>query len=218
VQKLAMALVVFIGSCKGGSPSESSSPPREVTVPASADAPASVMAGSPPAASKFYSLDELVALGLHASRLDAGETLLCEAGGQCICLKPLDCSSGGCISYDENVAAFRAALKNPGPGRTLSCGRAEIGRCDSFRYLDFEGDVYRRELRWFDEAGALVAQRNVSDHDAYCGEQTRTLYTGKVPRCEKLADADRICGDGKRPAMTALQDLRRFTAPRAQTR
>ena len=137
-----------------------------------------------------------------------------EGNGECLCLAPLDCGEGGCITYEANVAAFRQVLEKPPEGVKVYCDRAEVGRCDAFRYFDFEGDVERRELRWFDATGALVGQRNVTDYQAYCGEQTRVRYQGRVPRCGQLSGSEHICGDQKRPAKTPLEDLRRFTARR----
>ena len=164
----------------------------------------------------YYSVDELRALGSSASAAGHGEMLVCstEGNGECLCLTSLDCGEGGCITYESNVKALREVLEKPPEGVRVFCDRAEVGRCYAFRYFDFEGDVERQELRWFDETGALVGQRNVTDYEAYCGKQTRVRYQGKVPRCEQLSGSEHICGEQKRPGMTPLQDLRRFTARR----
>ena len=242
MRSVAVSLVVLLEACRSTPASEASGAAVEVPEghsqpnaapaatagglgssggagnvgPGSAGAGSTAAGGTGATAPGVYRFEELATLGLNATRLDTGETLLC--GGQCVCMKPLDCSDGSCISYSENIAAFRAALKAPGPGRTVSCRRAETGRCGEFRYFDFEGDLHRRELRWFNETGAMVAQRNVADYDAYCEGQAQTLFVGSVPRCEVLNDRERICGQGERPALTALQDLRRFTTAPTQPR
>lgn len=234
--KLVIALIGLLAGCRDTPASEApatsgttkrtsaaldSSPPGAPQVGSSAQATGdtgdhngnarhTAARSSPPAASAFYSLEDLATLGLNAKRLGSGDILLC--GAQCVCLKPLDCSGGDCVSYDENIATFRAALKAPGRKRSVSCRHAEAGRCGKFRYFNFEGDSHRRELRWFDETGAMVAQRNVADYDAYCENQTSTLFVGSVPRCDEVANRDAICGRDERGALTALEDLQRFTA------
>jgi hypothetical protein len=210
-------LALLVAGCKSGPAADSTITPTESRSQlAAASAPAAEPAAAPaPAAAPYFSVEELAALGFSATATGDGETLLCSTadGGKCICLAPLDCGGQPCITYDQNVAAFRAALDKPEPGVTLTCERGQVGRCGSFRYFDFEGDLYRKELRWFDETGVVVGQRNVTDYQAYCNKQTRVRYQGRLPRCEKTSDIEGICGENTRPGMTPLEDLHRFTAP-----
>jgi hypothetical protein len=211
MRTVLVTVLVALAACKS-QPAASDAPAEtRGTQPTALPAPA-----PPPPAAPYYSVEELRALGLAASAAGDGEMLVCsaEGNGECVCLASLDCGEGGCITYEANVTAFRQVLEKAPQGVKVYCDRAEVGRCDAFRYFDFEGDLERRELRWFDETGALVGQRNVTDYEAYCGHQTRVRYQGRVPRCEKLSGSEHICGEHRRPARTPLEDLRRFTARR----
>ena len=165
----------------------------------------------------YYSLEELRALGLHVASAGEGEVLVCgtEAGSQCLCLMPLDCGADGCIQFTANVDAFKSALAKPSQGAKVHCEKAATGVCGTFRYFDFEGDLYRRELRWFDSTGVLVGQRNVTDYAAYCGKQTRARFQGRIPKCTTATRHELICGDAA-AAMNPLDDVRRFAGPPAR--
>jgi hypothetical protein len=82
-----------------------------------------------------------------------------------------------------------------------------VGTCGPFRYFDFEGDVDRHELRWFDAAGRLVGQRNQTDHPAYCGGKTRKMLLGRVPRCEVMTRQTILCGKTESPLATVLDEV-----------
>ena len=75
--------------------------------------------------------------------------MVCRPDGKfCLCLEPLHCDvPGECISFDENVRAFREALGGGDGGRTVRCERAELGHCGKLRYFYFKGDIDRDELR-----------------------------------------------------------------------
>jgi hypothetical protein len=166
---------------------------------------------------EYYTVEELRGLGLVLTSAADGETLVCgsEADSQCLCLMPLDCASGGCIQLSENVAAFKTALTHPAPGAKVQCDKAAIGDCGAFRYFDFQGDLYRREVRWFDASGALVGQRDVTDYAAHCGKQTRVRFIGRVPKCEAAMARELLCGEAPQ-TLSPLDDVRRYTAPRAR--
>jgi hypothetical protein len=170
-----------------------------------------------PASPEYYSLEELRGLGLILTSAGEGETLVCgsEANSQCLCLMPLECASAGCIQLSENVAAFRSALTQPAPGTKVQCDRAGVGDCGAFRYFDFQEDLYRREVRWFDASGALVGQRDVTDYAAYCGKQTRVRYVGRIPKCGAATARELLCGEPPR-TLSPLEDVRRYTTPRAR--
>ena len=169
------------------------------------------------AGTNYYTTEELGHLGLRVASAGEGETLVCgsEADSQCLCLMPLDCEAGGCMGFSENVAAFRAALSHPAPGSKVQCDKAAIGDCGTFKYFDFQGDLYRREVRWFDGSGALVGQRDVTDYPAYCGKQTRARFIGRIPKCANAASRELLCGEPP-TAMSPLDDLRRYSGPRAR--
>jgi len=204
-------------SVTASSPSESvAGSPGEVTPSAS---PGAAGATEPKAAvsSEYYTLEELRSLGMRTASMPDGETLLCgpEGDSQCLCLSPLDCSTGGCIQFSENVAAFKSALTQPAPGSKVQCDSATSGECGAFTYFDFQGDLYRRELRWFDAGGALVGQRNISDYAAYCGKQTRARFVGSIPKCAAATRRELLCGEALSTS-TPLDDVRRYAGPRAR--
>ena len=120
------------------------------------------------------------------------------------------------MTFDENLRVFREALaRGQGEGserRTVNCLTAETGRCGAFRYFLFVGDIYRHELRWFDADGAMVAWRNVTDYDAYCGGSL-ARWKGRVPRCEEVERTELICGEGQ-TVLTPLEDLHALAAGR----
>ena len=169
------------------------------------------------ASADYYSLEELRALGLHVASAGEGQVLVCgtEAGSQCLCLMPLDCGADGCIQFTANVDAFKSTLAKPPQGAKAHCEKAATGACGTFKYFDFEGDLYRRELRWFDSTGVLVGQRNVTDYAAYCGKQTRARFQGRIPKCTTATRSELICGDAA-GAMNPLDDVRRFAGPPAR--
>lgn len=101
-----------------------------------------------------------------------------------------------CITYDENVSAFRTALKGVGTGkdrRTVSCNQAEIGTCGKYRYFFFDGDIYRTELRFFDARGTFIGEIARTDYDEYCGGKASQRVRGAVPRCDPVR-TELICG------------------------
>lgn len=165
----------------------------------------------------YYTVEELSGLGLRATPVGDGETLVCgsEPDAQCLCLVPLDCGAAGCTGFAENVAAFRSALSHPAPGSKVQCDKAAIGSCGTFTYFDFQGDLYRRQLRWFDATGGLVGQRDVTDYPAYCNKQTRSRFSGRIPKCADATSRELLCGEPP-TATSPLDDLRRYTAPRAR--
>lgn len=167
------------------------------------------------ASAEYYTVEELRDLGLRTTSMPDGETLLCgpEGDSQCLCLSPLDCSAGGCMKFSENVTAFKSALTRPSPGSKVQCDSAATGECGSFAYFDFQGDLYRRELRWFDAGGALVGQRNISDYAAYCGKQTRARFVGRIPKCATATRRELLCGEALNTA-PPLDDVRRYAGPR----
>jgi hypothetical protein len=171
-------------ACQGGPAQARATPAAAAAPPAAADQP-------------YYGERELRAMAAKVTALKKDRLLVCgaAAGTNCVCVEPLPCESqGNCVSFQENVEAFRRALTDKTQGRSVECRRAEIGTCGGFRYFYFEGDVARRELRWFDGAGRLVAQRNSTDDEAYCGGKSRTRFQGKVPRCQALERSEIICG------------------------
>ena len=160
----------------------------------------------------FYSREQLSEMGLREVKVDAQNVLLCGGTDEsaCVCLEALPCAADGtCTTFDQNLALLRQALAKPGDGRTVSCQRAETGRCEGFRYLDFSGDIDRHEMRWFDASGALVAQRNWADYPAYCGGRTRTRFQGRVPRCASPAREELVCGEAGGTVVTPVDDLTR---------
>jgi hypothetical protein len=160
---------------------------------------------------------ELVALGATVTPVSEGKRLVCGAGARnCVCLEPLPCEAAGdCISFEDNVAAFRAALAKGQGGRRVECERADVGGCGGFRYLRFEGDIERREVRWFDRSGKLVGQRNRADHQAYCGGRARLRFQGRIPRCPSTTRQEVLCGKAEQPLASPLDEVlqRRPVAP-----
>jgi hypothetical protein len=156
----------------------------------------------------FFGQDDWRAGGWSLTNLGDAKALACGPGGRrCICLQPLPCGTGGsapaCASFEENIAAFRSALKKGQDGRTVVCRRAEIGRCGSFRYFHFAGDIERTETRWFDSGGRLLAQRNRSDYPAYCDAKADLRFLGPIPRCDSMERTELLCGTVNGPAPVA---------------
>jgi hypothetical protein len=166
---------------------------------------------TPPPTSNFLSDAELTALGVRVVALEGGSRLVCGGPAEdtgCVCLEPLPCeASGDCVTFDASVRAFREAVTAGQEGRKVQCNRAEIGRCGPFRFFDFEGDIERHEIRWFDETGRLVAQRNWTDYPAYCGGKARVGFHGRVPRCASPSREETICGEPSLGVRTPVEDL-----------
>lgn len=201
MRALPFALCLALASC---SPQTSEQPDGAEPSPS-----------QPEASAPYYSVDDLAALGLRTQALDGGRTLVCgaEDGSGCICLEPLPCEAeGNCITFDDNVEAFRSAVADGQDGRTVQCDRAETGRCGPFRYFDFQGDVERHEMRWFDENTVLVGQRNETDYQAYCDGATRARFQGRIPKCDAMSSPELICGAAASPPLPPIDDLRSFTA------
>lgn len=159
----------------------------------------------------FYTEAELRDLGLNVVPLGAGRSLLCGGAGEepCVCLEPLPCEAAGdCVTFEENVRALRDALAHPPEGRAVNCRRGETGRCGDLRYLDFDGDIERHEMRWFDASGRLVAQRSWTDYPAYCDGKSRVLFQGRVPKCASAARDELICGEAATSVRSPVDDLR----------
>jgi hypothetical protein len=137
---------------------------------------------------------------VHGFRLAAVERdeVACDAG-RCLCRAPLGCGAKDqkpCITYDENVSAFRTALKGVGNGkdrRTVTCNQAEIGTCGDHRYFFFDGDIHRTELRFFDKAGAFVGEIALTDYDEYCDHRASKRVRGTIPDCS-ITKTELICG------------------------
>jgi hypothetical protein len=148
-------------------------------------------------------------MGATVTPLPGAQTLVCGAGARnCVCLAPLPClETGNCPSFDQNLTAFRAALAADGGDRTVTCRRAETGRCGDFRYFNFEGDIERRELRWFDSAGHLVAQRNRTDHQAYCDNRSLIRLMGAIPKCAPVVRDQVLCGNATHPLAPAIDEV-----------
>lgn len=159
----------------------------------------------------FYDDEELAELGYRLEPLEGENARWCRGDG-CLCREPLETT----MTFDENLRVFREALaRGQGEGserRTVNCLTAETGRCGAFRYFLFVGDIYRHELRWFDADGAMVAWRNVTDYDAYCGGSL-ARWKGRVPRCEEVERTELICGEGQ-TVLTPLEDLHALAAGR----
>jgi hypothetical protein len=164
----------------------------------------------PPASGDFYSLSDLEALGVEVKALDAQRTLLCGGGaqGRCVCLESLECDRAhGCLSFDENIAAFERALAGKNPGRTVFCEVAEVGRCGDFSYFDFRGDIHRHEMRWFNRSGRLIAQRNWTDYPAYCDGRSNARWLGTIPYCSPISRDRILCGAPSRDKQPPIDDL-----------
>src|SRR3954447_17907350 len=147
------------------------------------------------AAPSYYSDAELRALGVRVEKLNDHQTLLCSGGMDlnCVCVEPLPCRSettNQCRSLKETVRVTRQALRH----RQARCTRGEVGRCDSFRYFDLEGNGDRDEISWFDEKGQMVAVRYETDHFAYCDGRARKRLLGRPPRCTGTERTEPICG------------------------
>jgi hypothetical protein len=164
-----------------------------------------------PAEGNYYLTRDLQALGLSVKKLDDRQSLLQgfdPASSASVCFEPLRCEArGDCITLEENVKIFRAALE-PGKARTVSCEWAETGHCGEFRYFVFEGDIHRYELRWFDAGGKLVAQRNWTDYSEYCGGRAMQSLQGRIPYCRSAVRDELICGHSRRRVAPPLEDLR----------
>lgn len=225
---LALVVGVVWGTPACGDSSTGSPPPAE-EVPAVPEAPTVPEQPTPAVADgRFHTDDELSAVGLNIEPRDhvrGPETVapggpppttgdydfVCGADtGRCVCRLPLPCTErGDCITLDDNLAGFRSALEGDGD-RTVHCEWAETGRCGDFRYFYFQGGIHRYEMRWFDEDGRLVAQRNWTDYPEYCNHTALTRWQGRVPKCETLERTELICGEGDRPLRTPLEDLRGY--------
>ncbi|NOX43547.1 MAG: hypothetical protein GXP19_07420, partial [Gammaproteobacteria bacterium] len=161
----------------------------------------------------YYSETELSDLGFRTVKLDEQRSLLCsnDSDLDCVCLEPLPCTTAGnCISFKENVGAFRTALNQKQQGLTVQCGRGETGQCGNFKYVLFNGDIHRRELRWFNNSGELVAQRNSTDYKAYCDGKARTQFMGKISKCASSVRKELICGKAETELPNAIEGLRRL--------
>lgn len=108
---------------------------------------------------------------------------------------------------EENVDLFRRALATKQNGRSVECRRGETGRCGAFRYFNFDGDVERHEIRWFDSTGKLVGQRNSTDYAEYCGGKARIRYQGRVPKCDSMEREEVICGSAEYPLPRPIEDV-----------
>ena len=156
-------------------------------------------------------LDEtaLRAQGLKTEALGPGRALWCDpASKRCVCHEPLDCGADGkgCLMLGANIETFRDALARGQDGRRVDCRRAEVGTCGDFRYFLFNGDIERRELRWFDGQGHLVAMRNRTDYPAYCDGRAMTRVLGRLPNCAPMARTELICGEAGPEGFSALDD------------
>ena len=168
-----------------------------------------VTAASLPAAPQTHALGDLPP-SLRPQPQGNHRHLICPAGHACVCLEPLPCAvKGDCPRFDDNVAAFRAALAADlaKQKRTVQCRRAEIGACGPFRYFQFSGDGHRNELRLFAADGRLVFQRNASDHDAYCDKRTRLVLQGPIPKCTEMKPTELICGKAEVPLLPPWRQL-----------
>ena len=161
----------------------------------------------------YYTESEIRDLGFRIVKLDDQYSLLCsnESNRDCVCLEPLPCvEAGNCIGLEENIDGFKAALNQKQEGRSVNCQRAEVGQCGNFQYFLFNGDISRRELRWFGANGTLVAQRNSTDYNAYCNGKARTRFMGKIPKCASTVRKELICGQAETNLANAIEDLRRL--------
>jgi hypothetical protein len=199
-------VLLFVAlACRGGSPEAVAASPDTRSSPP----PAPPAASAPARSETYYDASELKALAAQVKPVKKDGLLVCgEAGRNCVCLEPLPCKAkGNCVAFQENIDAFRKALATKTPGRSVECRRAEIGQCGAFRYFDFEGDISRREMRWFDGAGNLVAQRSSTDYEEYCGGKSRTRFQGKVPRCDAIKRTELICGSAEGDLPLPIEDV-----------
>jgi len=160
----------------------------------------------------YYNDQELKSLGFKLSKVNEDQSLLCHKNNpsKCVCYeaKPLTCEAdNSCVSLDENVRVFQQALDASGDGVLVSCNGAVVGRCDDFSYFDFDGDIDRREVRWFDREGSLVGMRNATDHFAYCKGKALIKYSGKIPKCAKSIPEKTLCGDPYNHGLSPVQSL-----------
>ncbi len=216
VRALAGSLAFTLLACGHASPEGTQGPSTSPAPPSPTTSSTPPPSSTPSAVSgAYYSADDLTAAGWTIEDIGQGRRVVCKDGGEddgerCFCWTDLPCAvghaladhdpgaclpcqqphdgSGGCISRDENVQVFRDAMSN------IACERAELGTCDSFEYFDFEGDVYRYELRFF-EGGHLVGQRNWTDYNEYCGGRTLTRWMGAIPRCTAMTSTELLCGE-----------------------
>lgn len=98
------------------------------------------------------------------------------------------CGRVACPSYDQAVAAARAAADAP------HCGQRRIGTCGAYRFVTHDGGL-GGETRWFDASGQLVA---LSAYD----DTLRFVDYGTVPVCERVVTED-VCHPGGTPAPTS---------------
>lgn len=154
-----------------------------------------------------YSSSELTKLGYSLTELNTQQTLMCSADGtQCICLEELICENDqACPSLEENLRIFNQALDSS--DTPVDCRHASVGTCGAFTYFQFNGDIHKREMRWFDKNGKLLGVRNATDYAAYCGNKTRIVYRGKIPKCEKSVQEKHICGEQWSHGLSPLKTL-----------
>ena len=205
-QLLVAVLALTLGACGSGH--------DENNAPASAPVPAAVPAD--PALSVVPAA-EIGGPGAKTKTLADGRTLVCgEDARDCVCLEPATCASGNCPELPSTLAALREALARKGDG-ALTCGHAELGRCGTFSYLDFNGDNQRHEVRWFDATGRQSGIREWTDYAAWCDGKARTRFVGDVPRCDAPVRAELLCGESTPVMANPLEDLRnRFRARPAE--
>jgi hypothetical protein len=118
-----------------------------------------------------------------------------------------------CPTVGDNVGNFRRALVAKDNGRSVECRRGELGRCGQFRYFDFDGEIERHELQWFDAAGTLVGQRNSTDYAEYCGGRARIRYQGRIPMCDAMEREEVICGSADYPLPRPIEDVLKKPVP-----
>jgi hypothetical protein len=152
----------------------------------------------------FIGREELAAQGFKLEVISPEETLACDKGGSCVCLRELDCcdsctSEAGedgkkqCISLEKNLEVFRKELESKGDSQVL-CELGETGTCGPFTYFEFMGGIHQYELRYFGPDGRLVGQRNYTDYRAYCGRRTNRVFMGRIPACRERNAFRKLCG------------------------
>lgn len=145
---------------------------------------------------RLWSAKDFETAGKTLTRISDTETLVCPPGSEseCFCLKQLDCAAGGCITLQENLAAFRTALKRD--YERVSCELADTGKYCDLDYFRFEGDIYRLEVRYFGHDGRLLGQSNATDYPEYCEGKAMHQFEGQVPDCKmQPRDVEVICSD-----------------------
>jgi Leucine-rich repeat (LRR) protein len=199
---IALAALLALAACeRQGAPVAA----REVSSAEVAGPDAGVLDGGGMArrvtAEGFHSLEDLKRLGASVSQIDERRSLVCDASReQCLCHEATACDPviERCSTFAENIAEFKKALARTS-GRTVTCNRAEVGRCGSLRYFYFNGDIYRDEMRWFDDKGQRVGMRSSTDYAKYCEGRVRTRWAGAIPKCTALVRDELICGSAPEP-------------------